>query len=343
MLFSISIGSRGEGTPSYTLRLPFILAPGRILKLEEQNTFSLLGQASKIVQENKQYTLIVSGFASECSAKLFLTKACAGLIWYGLKNSVGIKYQVDINTINLFDEAAPIAEGAPFSEITNKKGWSQFDGDFDLDKTVIVPEHKRLLIFTAGNVSIRIDSPVSTVFNAIQEGMAERGSHSILEAPKLRLACEVYLSSHFENSAAATFLSRITTLEILIADTPASKPVQNTVEELIRAAETAKNSAIDDETRKEYTSVLSRLKHLRNRSIKSGIRTLITKELSEAQEPRFVSEAAQDVARLYDLRSALVHTGEAQAEAIAAANARLGEIVPLVLKSLFRGSTLASS
>jgi hypothetical protein len=71
MLFSFGIGSAGEGSPSYSVRLPFTLSPGRTLKLADRACFVLLGHACEISQEDNQYVLTISGFDSEDAASTF--------------------------------------------------------------------------------------------------------------------------------------------------------------------------------------------------------------------------------------------------------------------------------
>ena len=279
MLFSFGIGSAGEDGPSYSVRLPFTLSPGRTLKLADGGRFELLGQMCEIAQEYNQYVLIVSGFSSEEAASTFLLKACAGLIWFGLKSSAGFRFDPDTTPLEVFTQPRPIAERSPIASIASMKGWREYDGHYDADKTIVRPDHRRLIVFTGGSVTPRIDTPVSVLAKGMVEGMAEGRPELVLCDPKLRLACEVYLSSHFESTPAASFLSRITTLEILVTHALTSEPVQTMVARFIGEATAAQKDEKDAAVRREFESVVGRLTYLRYRSIKSQIRSLVDEKM----------------------------------------------------------------
>lgn len=325
-----------KGEPSYSVRLQFNLEPGRTLKLTNSDHLQLLGYECKITQEYNQYALTIAGFVSEDAASTFLLKAGAGLIWFGLKKSVGIKVDLNIAPVRLFNQPKPIAEGSSLASIAYKKGWREFDGDYDANKTIIIPDHKRLFRFSAGPVTIRIDTPASMLNNVMLEGMVEGRPELVLRNPKLRLACEVFLSSHFESTPAASFLSRITTLEILVTDVLASEPVQTMAERFMSEATAAKTNEKDTDVRLEFESLVSRLSYLRYRSIKSRIRSLVEEKLQADPDIMEPAKVSKEVSLLYDLRSTLVHTGEANTEKISDGNNRLNEIVPRVLRAIFK-------
>ena len=336
MMFSIGTGSVGEGSPSYSVRLPFALSPGRTLKLADGDRFELLGHVCEISQEHNQYALTIRDFDSEDAASTFLLKACAGLIWFGLKSSVGFRFNPDITPTELFAQPKPIAEGSSIAPIASKKGWREYDGHYDADQTIVRPDHKRLIMFTAGSATVRIDTPISVLSKAMLEGMAEGRPELVLRDRKLRLACEVYLSSHFESTPAASFLSRITTLEILVTDAPASEPIQTMVKRFIDEVAAAKENEKDAALQHEFESLVSRLAYLRYRSIKSRIRSLVEEKLRTESDIAEPAKVSKEVSRLYDLRSTLVHTGKADTADIGEGNNRLNEIVPRVLRALFR-------
>ena len=339
MIFSFGIGSAGEGTPSYSVRLPFILSPGRTLKLADGDGFGLLGHGCEISREHDQYVLTISGFDSEDTASAFLLKACAGLIWFGLKSSVGLRFNPDTTPVKLFAQPKPIAQDTQMASIASTKGWREFDGHYDADKTILRPDHKKLIVFAAGSATVRLDTPVSIFSQAMLEGMGEGRPELVLRDPKLWLACDVYLSSHFESTSTASFLGRITALEILVTDAPTSEPVQTMVERFIAEARAAQKDEQDTAVSREFESVVSRLTYLRYRSIKSRIRSLVEETLRTEPDIGEPAEVSKEISRFYDLRSTLVHTGEVDRAAIAAGSNRLNEVVPRVLRALFRETT----
>ena len=275
-------------------------------------------------------------FRFRYAASIFLLRICAGLMWFGLKTSAGVRFNSETTPVELFPEPSPIADGSQVVPITASKGWSEIDGQDDADKTVIRPEHKRLVVWAVGSPTVRLDTPVSLLSKIMLEGMAEGRPEQVLHEPKLGLACEVYLSSHFEIRLAASFLSRITTLEILAKDTPASDPVRTMVERFIAEANQARKDTKDFGLQSEFESLASRLDHLRDRSIKSSIRRVVEDALRNDPDVAVPADVAREVSRLYDLRSSMVHKGEADPAAIRAASGRLNDVVPRVLRALYR-------
>ena len=339
MIFSYGIGSAGQGPPSYLVWLPFLLSPGRTLKLADGGHFELLGQECEISQEHSQYVLTITGFGSEAEASIFLHKTSAGLIWFGLKNSIGIRFNPDATPVNLYAQPKPIAEGSSMASIASRKGWRESDGHYDADQTIIRPDHKKLFVFATGTAEVRLDTPVSILSTTMLEGVGEGRAELVIRDAKLRLACEVYLSSYFESTPVASFLSRITTLEILVTDAPAYASVQTMVERFVSESTAAQTDEKDPAIRREFESVVSRLAYLRFRSIKSRIRDLVEHTLRTDNEISDAARIAKEVSRLYDLRSTLVHTGEADKAAITEGNNRLNNVVPRLLRTLFREAT----
>jgi hypothetical protein len=131
-------------------------------------------------------------------------------------------------------------------------------------------------------------------------------------------------------------LSRITTLEILITDTPASDSVRNMVERFIAEAADVQKKETDAAVRRELVSLGSRLAYLRHQSIKSAIRSLLEETLRNDPEVVAPAQVSKEVSRLYDLRSTLVHSGEVDPTAVREGNNRLNAVVPRVLRALFR-------
>jgi hypothetical protein len=332
----MGIGSAGESEPSYSVRLPFTLSPGRTLKLGDDGQFNLLGQMCEITQEGDQYVLTIGRFDTKDAASTFLAKAAAGLIWFGLTKSVGFRFNPVPTPVFLFEQPKPIAEGSMIAPIARKKGWHEIDGHYDADKSTIKPEHKRLIKFAAGAVTVRLDTAVTMLSEAMRQGMGQGRPELVLRNSKLRLASEVYLSSHFENTPTASFLSRITTLEILVEDAPASGSVKTMVEGFIDDAKAEQKGEPNPEIQREFQSLVSRLNYLRNRSIKSGIQTLVEQNLRAETDSDEAAEVSREISQLYDLRSTLVHSGKVAEADIVQGNNRLNEVVPRILRVLFR-------
>ena len=338
MIISFGIGSPASKSPGYSVRLPFHMPPSRKLKLADGKSFELFDHPCEITEEHHFYVLTVGGFLSEHEAEVFLRRVCAGLIWFGLKNSVGFRFNSVAAPVEQFDRPHPIVEGSSLASMAANNCWEgEYDGHYDDDKTIIRADHKRLVKFGAGSVSIRIDSPVSMFAKDMLEGMGGR-AELVLSDPKLRLACEVYFSSHFESSSVATFLSRIMTLEILIPDTPASAQIRDMVDRFKAEITVARQREKSDSDKSEWDSLNGLLSWARFRSIKSRIRALVEEKLRGEYAIADLAEVSKEISRLYDLRSALVHKGEGDPNIIREGANRLNDIVPRVLKACFRES-----
>lgn len=335
-LLSFGPGSAGSNIESYSIRLMFFLPTGRALKLQDTSECVLLGHSCHVKGEGNQYLLTASGFETEDAALSFLHKMWAGLMWYGIRNSTGIRFTPAITPVRMFDEPKSVVEHSMLSAPLKAKSWKAYDGDYDSDKTTIIPEHKRLIIFGLGSVTTRIDTPLENLAKVVLEGMEQRSPEATLANPKFRLATEVYLSSHFENTPGASFLSRISTLEILAVDMPSSDPIRDMVMRFIEDAKSAREAVRSEELRQELQSLISRLEYLQYRSIKSRIRNVVRELLENETDTKDATEAARLVSHLYDLRSSMVHTGEVDSDKIQDGNNKLNEIVPRLLRAMYR-------
>jgi hypothetical protein len=336
MLFSVSIGSVGTTEPTFTARLPFQMPAGRTIKLDEDVAqFDLQGHPCQIALEANQYALTIRQFSTEAAAAEFLLQAAGGLVWLGLKYPIGFRFDPNISKIDSFREPRLIDSASFVSKITGPKGWKAIDGQYDSDQTIVRPEHKRLICWTTGRVTVRQDTPPKILEDAIIEAMSFGRPDRIFHEAKLRLAIDFYMSSHFDTTPAASFLNRFTTLEILVPDVPVHAVIQERLGRFIAEirAEGKKHENQEDLSA-EVQSVLSRLAHMRNRSIKSGLRSLIRENVRDDQNRS--GYLAREVADLYDLRSELVHNGTADRKEINEGNNRLGEIVPQLLRTLFQ-------
>lgn len=288
--------------------------------------------------EAPKYVLTIRRFESKDAASKFLDKVFASFLWVGLDTSFGFEFETTETPAKFYDEPMVISDRSPYSQIARKLGWKHIDGDYDANRTTIVPEHKKLVAFGLGSVSVRMDMSLNSFADRLSVGLSNGSAPELVfRTKKLRLACEVYISSHFETSPSASFLSRIATLEILLKDTASSEPIQALVNKFEREIkEKAKQYEHESSFVKEFESAASRLAHLRSMSIKSRIRGLILEKANGDWNLGSPSDLAKEISRYYDLRSTLVHTGDVSPDSIKDANSRLQSIVPNILKVLYQ-------
>ena len=138
-----------------------------------------------------------------------------------------------------------------------------------------------------------------------------------LADPALRLAIDVFVNSCFEGSPVASFLARITVLEILKTQAEQPPAVKNLIERF--QGETAELVALQDLDQSLADSLRGSLERLKKESIGAAIRKLVSRVLGP--------EAARSATDLYTIRSALIHEGIISEEDI---RRRLPELTQLV-------------
>ena len=85
------------------------------------------------------------------------------------------------------DRQIIVSEKSNFYDIVNKKGWTVIDGNYDVDKLTIIPEHKKLIRWEPGKATVTLGLNPENIFNDINEGISFRGLSNILSEKKLCL------------------------------------------------------------------------------------------------------------------------------------------------------------
>jgi len=291
---------------------------------------------ARIFREQYFYVLEVYGFSSEASARHFLPKLGAGLVWTKLQHRIAFLFNRQPTPIDYYEPPLTISESSDFYPVFSRKGWKELDGDYYNNQTVIKPEHKRLAVWTMGRPRITSSIRDQDLARKVSETLTLPQAERVFGEPKLVLASEIYSSSFFESSRNARFLALVMVLEALNTDAPVSAPIKSTIERLHRhAKETRNRLGKHDPSYEDFNNFLSRLGKLKERSIGQGIRSLVTERLRLDPNIDDAAAIANEVSDIYDLRSTLLHTGSADDEAIKAAVIQLDDVVPRVLSITF--------
>lgn len=299
----------GKGKPSFTVHLPFILSPGRTIKREEaERTFKCLGYQFKLLGDQKHYILKIFGFSTEEEAKKGFNKARASLFWFGMNNFVGIDVSADLKGVNL--ASSPVAISDKEKELYKDKGWDFIEGNFIGTNPTILPEHKKIVGFYHGSVTITGDFNFSVFKASMIEAFSKNKSENIFNDEKLKLALEVFLSSHFEVGNRSKFILGITTLEILIGEDQASKPVLDLISDFLKSLkETEGGFKKDQRVAKDLMSLRGGLRGLRKKSIKQRIEKLVGENIIGDEKVLDPLGFAKKISSLYQYRSNLLHLG----------------------------------
>jgi hypothetical protein len=166
-LFSFSAGTDGHGPERYRAFVPFVLSPGVDLNLQGQvedeshDPFSL-----QLKPHLTHFSVSAMPLHSESEAAHVLAKLRAGLLWFSLLNSVGVRYSKE--------EEPPTFYAQPqlspnFQGIGASAGWTAVDGCFEGRKAAVLPEHRRLVQLDTGCVSIRLGQSPSSLFRHVRD------------------------------------------------------------------------------------------------------------------------------------------------------------------------------
>jgi hypothetical protein len=336
MLFSFGPGSEGTNEVSYSIRLPIFVSPGKEISLGKEGADLVFEEYQAEIQRiGNLYVIIIRGFPSEQLAGAFVRKIGAGLIWADLRYHVGFRFIVEPTPIHYYGQPVEISDQSMIAHLKSQKGWTHIDGDYYGNNTVIIPEHKRLILTNMGGIKVIAGTGVSVLASMISEAMAYPNPEKVFDEPKLKLAYEVYSSAFFESSDNARFLTLVMVLEALCSDSDAPNYIVEMVDELMRQLKELGSKSFKESHGRDYETLVSRLGSLKKRSIKQGISLLVAEKLKLDEGVNDPTEVGREVSGIYDLRSTLVHDGIADPNAVKQAMTRLEDIVPRVLKVMF--------
>jgi hypothetical protein len=343
MLFAVSIGSDGTGPERYALYLPFILSPGRDIAVEETVSFPLMDYTAQLEKLHQFYAISVGPFSRAELAKEHTAQIKAALLWLSLKDRIGISYSKRMSDITFYDGPVEISERSNLRELARTVGWSFVDGNYDADKSVIRPEHKKLMRWEMGNVAVKAGISVDHFGNRIREALEFPQIKRIGELPKLQLAIELYSACSFEVTDNAQLVTLVTALESL---TPRPK-IPVCAEDCLREATDlvkAKRDSCDTSSVnwKDLNHLLSRLDNLRAQSIRRSLIAYVSLLVGRASELGDPKEVSARLDHAYSLRSALLHNGIAEQANVKEALEFLREFVPNILTLLFKEEAMAS-
>ena len=336
MLFAISRGSDGSGAERYVVYVPFTLAPGASLAtLERPAVSSGLGYQLTLEKLQYLYALSLGPFASLEEANSYIGKARASLLWLSLKFNCGVSYPRALSNVRLPDQPIPRPATGTIAELASAWGWSATDGDYDADKAVIRPDHKRLMRWEMGHVSVTVGISIDNFLTSIHQALSFPSLEQVIEDAKLKLAIEIYAAHRFELSENAQLITLVTALEALLPDTdiPAhSRAALLRGKEAIVAARDAHSK--DSSEWREVNHLLSRVGNLQREAIGTGLHKYASNVASRHPGLGNAHDNAERLRVAYSVRSTLLHEG--QTNDVSQSLGFLREFVPRLLETLYR-------
>ena len=266
------------------LQVPFITAEAFKLSEERNATFS--GYDATFRPGPFDYTtMTIGGLESEQAARDLFQTIRAGFFAASLMISWGVRSR---------DEVKIIPEGSSLYEVL---GPSLVD---NTDMPLIYQEGQDLRR-VRGKLErgINIDKVWPKFVEALKVAATSQFATGALADPRVKLAFELYVDSHFELSDSARFLEVVGVLEVLKDKSAVSEAAL----ELIKKWREDVAKLEDDD---EAKSIRGSLDHLMSMSISRGISSVVKRHLDP--------DRAREAAELYGMRSDLVHYGKRLAD-----------------------------
>lgn len=337
MIFACSIGSAGSQTESYSIYFPIEFSPGRQFSIDGKEFLGELdGLNVQIEQHHHLYSLRISSFESEEEARVYLDKLLASLRWVTLKHNVGIKFPAEIKDIHYYKETIVVSEKSNLFEMVQNVGWSTLDGDYNADSLTIIPEHKKLSRWENGRPAIILGLSPSIFIEGLNEGISFPRIENIINNKKLCTAIELYSSYSFEVTNIGRFVKLVTVIESLLPELTISEENQSILD---KAKKLMKNERKDLKDNGECTEsidrLINRVRELTKESIGRNIEVYVEELIVEFPDLGKSEDIIPRLKTSYNVRSRLLHDGEANEEVLSENIAFLNDLVPKILKNLF--------
>jgi len=338
VIFAISIGSNGEGDERYVLYIPLSVSPGREISNVDLNHKFEVGEYEIGFEKSKNfYGLTIGPFASEKQAFKYYPKFKSALLWVSLKCLIGLSSPKQISSVTLMDAAIPVPDEGLIKNITEFAGWETTDGYYDADKCVIRPEHKRLIRWETGRLTVIAGLGSDNFIECVKQAMSFPNPENILTDSKLQLAIELYSSFFFEQSTEAKFIKLVTVLEALSPDFSITDSCKKVLDDVKKNIKIHRNEFdLDSDEWKELNHLLSRVGQLKRTAIGSSMRKYISNILDNNPDLGDKEEVLSKLKDLYNHRSKLLHKGETDKQAIQEGLQFLIGFVPKLLELLYK-------
>lgn len=313
----------------YTLRFPFTLPLGRAIT----EHLSELGQLTlSLTRQDSSYVLTIKGFPTEETAKGYINKVWAGLMWTLLHLGFSPGAIWELQNVKYADDPDQTA-------INISQMGLHIEGPVDMilheALPAVYPTGKRFVTGIANPLNATVTTPAEHVFKYFMEAVAFPASAEVVEDANLRVALDLYGTYFTELSANARFLALVMALEALATGVLRTQLVldlldkwKKEAEELQKTVEPGSDDAIS------LDAVIRELLFRKEDSIRRQIRRLVSTTLQTNGDADAL-EMARSAVRVYDLRSTLVHDGKLESQVLSIATLDAKNIVERVLRARF--------
>lgn len=360
-MFSMTVGSRGEPPESYTLQVPLRIADDETFNLEEGSAeFELAGYRARMSGRSPDYLLRISGFASNGAAREFFDQLLGALLLATVDLRLGMEVESTIQDLLVFDPPKEITEDSLVPSSVRERGWTHIDAAIDASPAVIIPEHKRIMLFAAGRAHAVRGVGGQRLAASVQSALELAAPEAIMTDSRLSLAIDLYAASRHETTSRGRIVTLVTSLEALVAPDRVSDDVEAAIDHLmdllrrgssvsspwqsfigsVCAALGRPSNPIPELSAEERNSLRSRIGNLKRESIGRKLARFMASEAGDlGVDP---GPLKKGMSHSYGVRSNLVHEGEDSPTEIERARSWLEEWVPKLLMSVARRTAGAS-
>ena len=295
--------------PGYTLRLSVkMLGKTPINGLEAEPAIDVRGVRVTLKQRDRFLVLSASEFPTEADAVAFLPRLKGGLWNLALEHNIAfIPFfeRRDITRHNdPYEAARNLAKsfGRPLDDpiqpvhgLTEEQGYTVF------------PSNENIKFLRMGDASIDVSTAWANAAQTLAEGIEQVQVRASEENPNLATAIDLYLSSFYESSMRARFLTLMTALEVLAPVTEKHPVVVQHLSDLRSTVKMHCANEEDPEARDALEALLRDIDFRKETSIRRRIRHLVLTEAPMNESER--NSLAKEAVKAYDLRGTVVHNG----------------------------------
>ncbi len=338
-------GSDGTGPERFSIRTPVSVSPDRKVDVPEEGVeVEQDPYRIRILREDPGFRLAVEPFADAEEAEAAWDEVRSALLRAALVHKAGLRVPSSVERARELEEPQPIADSSPVAPLTRKRGWDATDGNYDALQATVVPEHKRLIRFGAGSGRAILHIRAENLAETVAEGLTSPHVARLAASPKQQLAIELYTSAFFEGSQRVKVVRLVTVLEVLAERLETHRIARKAWEAAVRRVERFQAEYDPGSPERQHVQrLLERMTSLgmNEESIRRSIRLLVERATTVDAELGDAADLKRRVMDAYDVRSKLVHDGEAPAEAVGDASRFLHDFTPGLLLSAIEHGTIA--
>jgi hypothetical protein len=319
--------------PGYTLRVSVkTLGIAPVAGLEAEPTIDI-GPIHVTVRQRGRFLVFSAGdFASETDAEAFLPKLKGGLWNLAIEHNIAFIPFFERRDITRPEDSYAAARNLaqtfgmtveepvqPVHGLTEEEGYAIFRSD----------ENVRFL--GMGEPTLHVSTGWPNVARTLTAGIDQVRPRVDEADPNLATAIDLYLSSFYESSVRARFLTLVMALEVLAPVTQKHRAAVQLLIDLQNSIDTRLADEANPDARDALEALRRETDFRKETSIRRRIRQLVLQDAPLSDVDR--EALAKRVVAAYDLRGSVVHTGGVDPNALAEATETALLTVKLLLRS----------